>query len=168
MWYKSAITSIDPTGQINFPDMGGHKFNLNDLKFKVRENNYPGSKTVVIHAFIPAVKHPIGELVFEFDRINNIIDIEGVIVEKIGKIRLQRLQQQHNDPINLRTTGIGIGNKLYEKFLEIIHNDEEMSKEIKKKNHIQIAGAIRTIIIIINSNNYVIIEITIVMKYYYL
>jgi hypothetical protein len=30
MWYKTALTVIDPTGQINFPDMGGHKFNLND------------------------------------------------------------------------------------------------------------------------------------------
>jgi hypothetical protein len=40
MWYRTALTVIEPTGQINFPDMGGHKFNLNDLKFYVRDNNF--------------------------------------------------------------------------------------------------------------------------------
>jgi hypothetical protein len=128
MWYKTALTTIDPTGQINFPDMGGHKFNLDDLKFNVKDKNYASTRGVTIFAYIPAKKNPIGELTFTFDRNTNAIDIEGVLVTKIGKIPLEKLQQQHNDQVQLKTTGIGIGKKLYEKFLEVVQNDEEFSK----------------------------------------
>ena len=128
MWYKTALTAIDPTGQINFPDMGGHKFNLNDLKFKVISKNYSSTKSVTIFAYIPAAKNPIGELSSTFDRKTNAIDIEGVLVQKIGRIPLEKLQQQHDDQVQLKTTGIGIGKKLYEKFLEVVLSDEEMSK----------------------------------------
>lgn len=128
MWYKTALTTIDPTGQINFPDMGGHKFNLNDLRFNVVSRNYSSTRSVSIFAYIPAVRKPIGELTFTFDRQKNTIDIEGVLVKKVGNISIDDLKEKHNDEVQLKTTGIGIGKKLYQKFLEVVQNDEELSK----------------------------------------
>jgi hypothetical protein len=128
MWYRLALTTIDPTGQINFPDMGGHKFDLNNLSFNVTSRNYPSAKSFTIFAKIPAFKYPIGHLDFIFDKQTNIIDIQGVLIQKLGRDRFNFLKENHNDEVQIKTTGIGIGKKLYQKFLEVVQNDEELSK----------------------------------------
>ena len=37
MWYRTALTEIDPSGQINFPDMGVGKLDFNDLSYKLEK-----------------------------------------------------------------------------------------------------------------------------------
>ncbi len=127
MWYKLALTEIDPTGQINFPDMGGHKFDLDELKFNVDIKEFPTYKKVNISAFIPGMKDAVGRLLFFYYKQDNYIEIGETIVYQAGRQRLQSLEKLLKDKVSFKTTGIGIGNKLYEKFLQVIHEDPDMS-----------------------------------------
>lgn len=124
MWYKTALTEIDPSGQINFPDMGRGKLDFNDVSYKIekhRSENFPryGKLNVLrLNAFAPGSKTPIGHIDFAFDESSNNIVI----------ILVQVKDNYINEDLQMTNTGRGISTKLYEKMLEYIQNDPKLSK----------------------------------------
>ena len=124
MWYRLALTEIDPSGQINFPDMGRGKLDFNDLSYKVekrRSENFPryGRLDVLrLSAFAPGSTTHIGHIDFAYDESSNNIVI----------VLIQILNKYIDKDTMMLNTGRGISTKLYEKMLEYIQNDPRMSK----------------------------------------
>jgi hypothetical protein len=123
MWYRYAITEIDPSGQINFPDMGKGKLDYNDLSFKIE---YRGKKlierygridTYRIEVYAPGSKKNIGHLDFGYDELSNSIVI----------ILIQVFDFEVSKDIYMSNIGRGISTKLYEKMLEFIKSNPKLS-----------------------------------------
>lgn len=124
MWYKTALTEIDPSGQINFPDMGVGKLDFDDLSYKVEKLNaqsyprYGRLDPIRINVYAPGSKTPIGHIDFAYDNLSNSIVI----------ILIQVIDNYINEDLQMTNTGRGISTKLYEKMLEYIQNDSRLSK----------------------------------------
>jgi hypothetical protein len=124
MWYRTALTEIDPSGQINFPDMGRGKLDFNDLSYKVekrRTENFPryGRLDVLrLNAFAPGSTTPIGSIDFAYDEPSNSIVI----------VLIQVLNIYIDEDTMMTNTGRGISTKLYEQMLEYIQSNPRLSK----------------------------------------
>ena len=124
MWYRTALTEIDPSGQINFPDMGRGKLDFNDLSYKVekrRAENFPRYgrlDPLRINAFAPGSIAPIAHIDFAYDSLSNSIVI----------ILIQVMDNYINKDLQMTNTGRGISTKLYEQMLEYIQSDTRLSK----------------------------------------
>ena len=123
MWYRKALTLIDPSGQMNFPDMGVGKLDFNDLSYKIR---YLGKKLVErygridtyrIEVYAPGSKKYIGHLDFGYDESSNTITI----------ILVQVFDIEVGEDTFISNLGRGISTKLYEKMLEYINSDPKLS-----------------------------------------
>jgi hypothetical protein len=124
MWYRTALTEIDPSGQMNFPDMGVGKLDFNDLSYKLEKRkaeNFPRYgrlDPLRIDAFAPGSIAPIAHIDFAYDSSSNSIVI----------ILIQVMDNYINEDLQMTNTGRGISTKLYEKMLEYIQNDSRFSK----------------------------------------
>jgi hypothetical protein len=124
MWYRLALTEIDPSGQMNFPDMGVGKLDFNDLSYKVEKRkaeNYPRYgrlDPLRINAFAPGSIAPIAHIDFAYDSLSNSIVI----------ILIQVMDNYINKDLQMTNTGRGISTKLYEQMLEYIQSDTRLSK----------------------------------------
>jgi len=123
MWYRLALTLIDPSGQINFSDMGKGKLDFNDLSYKIK---YLGKKLVErygridtyrIEVYAPGSKKYIGHLDFGYDESSNSITI----------ILVQVFDIEVGKDTFISSLGRGISTKLYEKMLEYINSDLKLS-----------------------------------------
>ena len=117
MWYKFARTEIEPTGQLVLPDMRGSKFNLDQLRFDLSEED----NKYTLNVYVPGSKTPAGYLKFTFNEDTNNIFVDKVV---IGEAKFEKSGEDYE----MRLRGRGIANKLYEKLLEIIHSDPKLSK----------------------------------------
>jgi hypothetical protein len=124
MWYKFALTEIEPTGQLNFPDMGHGKLDFNDLSYKLEKRNseifpsYGRLDPLRISAFALGSIAPIANIDFAYDSSSNSIVI----------ILIQVMDIYINKDLQMTNTGRGISTKLYEKMLEFIQSDPKFSK----------------------------------------
>ena len=127
MWYKFALTEIEPTGQLNFPDMGHGKLDFNDLKFiNINRGKYPVDgygkiDTYRISAMAPGSKEQIAFLDYGYDEISNM-----VLVFYIKVFDIKKTQFIYQDAI-MTNSGRGIATKLYEKLLEEIRTNPKLS-----------------------------------------
>lgn len=55
MWYKIALTEIEPTGQLVLPNMSGGKFNLDQLRFDLSEED----NKYTLNVYVPGSKIPL-------------------------------------------------------------------------------------------------------------
>lgn len=117
MWYKLALTEIEPTGQLVLPDMKGGKFNLDQLRFDLSEED----NKYTLNVYVPGSKEPAGYLKFIYNEDTNNIYVDMVV---IGEAKFEKSGEDYE----MRLRGRGIANKLYEKLLEIIHSDPKLSK----------------------------------------
>ena len=117
MWYKIALTEIEPTGQIVLPNMSGGKFNLDQLRFDLSEED----NKYTLNVYVPAYKTPAGYLKFIYNEDTNNIYVDIIA---IGEAKFEKSGEDYE----MRLRGRGIANKLYEKLLEIIHSDPKLSK----------------------------------------
>ena len=117
MWYKFARTEIEPTGQLVLPDMRGGKFNLDQLRFDLIEED----NKYTLSVYVPGSKTPAGYLKFTFNEDTNNIFVDMIV---IGEAKFEKSGEDYE----MRLRGRGIANKLYEKLLEIIHSDPKLSK----------------------------------------
>lgn len=135
MWYRLALTEIEPTGQIVLPGMKSGKFDTDLLKFETvshAENEY------TIYAYVPGARTYVGMLDFVYRKsFNNILIADVRVYNKkfqFPNIRthslehLRKLKSEDFETYTLRNVGKGIATKLYEKMLEIIHGDPVLSK----------------------------------------
>ena len=127
MWYKFALTEIEPTGQLNFPDMGHGKLDFNDLRFininqgKYPVNGYGKIDTYRISVMAPGSKEQIAFLDYGYDESSNI-----VLVFYIKVFDMKKTQFIYQDAI-MTNSGRGIATKLYEKLLEEIRTNPKLS-----------------------------------------
>jgi hypothetical protein len=127
MWYKFALTEIEPTGQLNFPDMGHGKLDFNDLRFetvslgKKPVDQYGKVDTYRIKVMAPGAKEQIAFLDYGYDEISNI-----VLVFYIKVFDIKKTQFIYQDAI-MTNSGRGIATKLYEKLLEDIRTNPKLS-----------------------------------------
>ena len=117
MWYRIALTEIEPTGQLVLPDMRGSKFNLDQLRFDLSEED----NKYTLNVYVPGSKEPAGYLKFIYNEDTNNIYVDMVA---IGEAKFEKSGEDYE----MRLRGRGIANKLYEKLLEIIHSDPKLSK----------------------------------------
>ena len=117
MWYRFARTEIEPTGQLVLPDMRGGKFNLDQLRFDLSEED----NKYTLNVYVPGGKEPAGYLKFIYNEDTNNIYVDMVA---IGEAKFEKSGEDYE----MRLRGRGIANKLYEKLLEIIHSDPKLSK----------------------------------------
>lgn len=117
MWYKLALTEIEPTGQTVLPGMESGKFDLNKLRFDLSEKD----NEYTLNVYVPGSKSPAGYLKFKYDEDTNNIFVDIVA---IGEAKFEKSGEDYE----MRLRGRGIANKLYEKLLEIIHSDPKLSK----------------------------------------
>lgn len=117
MWYKIALTEIEPTGQIVLPNMSGGKFNLDQLRFDLSEED----NKYTLNVYVPGSKEPAGYLKFIYNEDTNNIYVDIIA---IGEAKFEKSGEDYE----MRLRGRGIANKLYEKLLEIIHSDPKLSK----------------------------------------
>lgn len=127
MWYKFALTEIEPTGQLNFPDMGHGKLDFNDLRFetvslgKKPVDGYGKIDTYRISVMAPGSKEQIAFLDYGYDEISNM-----VLVFYIKVFDIKKTQFIYQDAI-MTNSGRGIATKLYEKLLEEIRTNPKLS-----------------------------------------
>jgi superoxide dismutase len=117
MWYKFALTEIEPTGQTVLPGMESGKFDLNQLRFDLSEKD----NEYTLNVYVPGSKSPAGYLKFIYNEDTNNIFVDMVA---IGEAKFEKSGEDYE----MRLRGRGIANKLYEKLLEIIHSDPKLSK----------------------------------------
>lgn len=119
MWYRFARTEIEPTGQLVLPDMRGGKFNLDQLRFDLSEED----NKYTLNVYVPGNKkrERAGYLEFIYDEDTNNIFVNMIA---IGEAKFEKSGEDYE----MRLRGRGIANKLYEKLLEIIHSDPKLSK----------------------------------------
>ena len=117
MWYKFARTEIEPTGQLVLPDMRGGKFNLDQLRFDLIEED----NKYTLSVYVPGSKKRAGYLEFIYDEDTNNIFVNMIA---IGEAKFEKSGEDYE----MRLRNRGIANKLYEKLLEIIHSDPKLSK----------------------------------------
>jgi hypothetical protein len=117
MWYKFALTEIEPTGQTVLPGMESGKFDLNQLRFDLSEKD----NEYTLNVYVPGSKNPAGYLKFIYNEDTNNIFVDMVA---IGEAKFEKSGEDYE----MRLRGRGIANKLYEKLLEIIHSDPKLSK----------------------------------------
>ena len=117
MWYKFARTEIEPTGQLVLPDMRGSKFNLDQLRFDLSEED----NKYTLNVYVPGSIKRAGYLEFIYDEDTNNIFVNMIT---IGEAKFEKSGEDYE----MRLRGRGIANKLYEKLLEIIHSDPKLSK----------------------------------------
>lgn len=117
MWYKFALTEIEPTGQLVLPNMSGGKFNLDQLRFDLSEED----NKYTLNVYVPGRPEPAGYLKFIYNEDTNNIYVDMVV---IGEAKFEKSGEDYE----MRLRGRGIANKLYEKLLEIIHSDPKLSK----------------------------------------
>jgi len=117
MWYKFALTEIEPTGQTVLPGMESGKIDLNQLRFDLSEKD----NEYTLNVYVPGSKSPAGYLKFIYNEDTNNIFIDIVA---IGEAKFEKSGEDYE----MRLRGRGIANKLYEKLLEIIHSDPKLSK----------------------------------------
>lgn len=126
MWYKFALTEIEPTGQTNFPDMGHGKLDFNDLKFvnidrgKYHVNRYGKLDTYRISVIAPGSIEQIGFIDYGYFAPTNTVVI---FLIKIFDIKKTITDQDHI----MTNTGRGIATKLYEKVLEDIRTNPKLA-----------------------------------------
>jgi hypothetical protein len=127
MWYKFALTEIDPSGQINFPDMGHGKLDFNDLKFididrgKYPVDGYGKIDTYRISVMAPGSKEQIAFMDYGYDSSSNMILI--FLIKVFDNTRTIFT----SDDAVLKSSGRGIATKLYEKLLENIRTNPKLS-----------------------------------------
>jgi len=127
MWYKFALTEIEPTGQLNFPDMGHGKLDFNDLTFetvflgKKPVDQYGKVDTYRIKVMAPGSKEHIAFLDYGYDDSSNI-----VLIFYIKVFDEKRTIFTYQDHI-MKSSGRGIATKLYEKLLEDIRTNPKLS-----------------------------------------
>jgi hypothetical protein len=133
MWYRTALTEIDPSGQMNFPDMGVGKLDFNDLSYKLEKR---GKKLVELYGridsyrlevFAPGSEKALGHLDFAYDESSNVIAIELIQVMDI----------QVDEDTFMTNLGRGLSTKLYEKMLEYIKSDSKLSKAEHMVSNVQ-------------------------------
>ena len=117
MWYRFARTEIEPTGQLVLPDMRGGKFNLDQLRFDLSEED----NKYTLNVYVPGSKKRAGFLEFIYNEDTNNIFVDIIA---IGEAEFE----ESGEDYEMRLRGRGIANKLYEKLLEIIHSDPKLSK----------------------------------------
>ena len=57
MWYREAVTRVDPSGQINmdFPDVKPKPFDLKNVKFEINEP-YPDTYSITANIYGKRIK----------------------------------------------------------------------------------------------------------------
>ncbi len=128
MWYKLALTEIEPTGQLVLPGMTSG-INLDQLRFEYKKNE----NQYTIFAYYPRREEAIGGLIFSYKPESNSIYIDMIQVNdfnfeypNIKTHPMNEILSLDNDDfeqLSMKFTGKGIAGKLYEKMVEIIHND---------------------------------------------
>jgi hypothetical protein len=133
MWYRTALTEIDPSGQINFPDMGTGKLDFNDLSYKIVKRGkklverYGRIDSYRLEVFAPGSEKALGHLDFAYDESSNVIAIELIQVMDI----------QVDEDTFMTNLGRGLSTKLYEKMLEYIKSDPKLSKAEHMVSNVQ-------------------------------
>jgi len=94
MWYREAVTRVDPSGQINmdFPDVKPKPFDLKNVKFEIDEpypNNY--SITAKIYGKI------IGFI--EFDA-SDLSDTDKILLVSLNEYPIYSAREEWEKPIN--------------------------------------------------------------------
>lgn len=132
MWYRLALTEIEPTGQLNFPDMGRGKLDFNDLSYQLTNlgkkpvDGYGKLESYRISVHALGSKSKIGYLDFSYDDLGN-----NIIILLIKVKDIKQTIETYEDSV-MTNTGRGISTKLYEKLLEYIKSDPKLSSA----NHI--------------------------------
>lgn len=133
MWYRTALTEIDPSGQINFPDMGRGKLDFNDLSYKVEKlgkklvERYGRIDSYRLEVFAPGSKKALGHLDFAYDESSNVIVI----------VLIQVLDIQVDEDTYMTNLGRGLSTKLYGKMLEFIKSDPKLSNSEHMVSNVQ-------------------------------
>lgn len=133
MWYRTALTEIDPSGQINFPDMGRGKLDFNDLSYKVEKlgkklvERYGRIDSYRLEVFAPGSKKALGHLDFAYDESSNVIVI----------VLIQVLDIQVDEDTYMTNLGRGLSTKLYGKMLEFIKSDPKLSNAEHMVSNVQ-------------------------------
>lgn len=133
MWYRTALTEIDPSGQINFPDMGKGKLDFNDLSYKVEKlgkklvERYGRIDSYRLEVFAPGSKKALGHLDFAYDDSSNVIVI----------VLIQVLDIQVDEDTYMTNLGRGLSTKLYGKMLEFIKSDPKLSNAEHMVSNVQ-------------------------------
>ena len=161
MWYRTAATRVDPSGQINmdFPGIKPKPFNLNNIKFEVEEfdknayrinanldekilghidfqaEDYSDTGRIL---FIELYEYPLREAEDEEEMFNNPSDRT-----KMDMLEELKDAEYHVDESSVTRAKWGIGKRLYQEMKKFLQNHKPTIQYISGDVHSRDAFEIR-------------------------